>query len=43
MLPIWQKLTTKKDKNDNDKGNTAIAIFPSASTEHFAIAGAIVF
>ena len=43
MLPLWQKLTTKKDKNDNGKGNTAIAIFPSASTEHIALTGAIVF
>lgn len=43
MLPVWQKLTTKKDKDDNDKGDTAIAIFPSASTEHIALTGAIVF
>lgn len=43
MLPVWQKLTTKKEKDDNDKGNTAIAIFPSASTEHIAFTGAIVF
>lgn len=43
MLPLWQKLTTKKDNNDNDKGNIAIAIFPSASTEHIALTGAIVF
>ena len=43
MLPLWQKLTTKKEKDDNDKGNTAIAIFPSASAEHFALTGAIVF
>ena len=43
MLPVWQKLTTKKEKDDNDKGNTAIAIFPSASTEHIALTGAIVF
>ena len=39
----WQKLTTKKDKDDKDKGDTAIAIFPSASTEHIALIGAIVF
>ena len=43
MLPVWQKLTTKKEKDDNDKGNIAIAIFPSASTEHIALTGAIVF
>ena len=43
MLPLWQKLTTKKDKDDKDKGDTAIAIFPSASTEHIALIGAIVF
>lgn len=43
MLPVWQKLTTKKEKDDNDKGSTAIAIFPSASTEHIALTGAIVF
>jgi membrane-associated phospholipid phosphatase len=43
MLPLWQKLTTKKDKDDKDKGDTAIAIFPSASTEHIALTGAIVF
>ena len=43
MLPLWQKLTTKKEKGDDGKGNTAIAIFPSASTEHFGVTGAIVF
>jgi membrane-associated phospholipid phosphatase len=43
MLPLWQKLTTKKEKGDDGKGNTAIAIFPSASTEHLGVTGAIVF
>lgn len=43
MLPIWQKWTTKKDRGGNDKGNTTVAIFPSASTEHVAVTGAIVF
>ena len=43
MLPLWQKWTTKKEKGGNDKGNTTLAIFPSASTEHVAVTGAIVF